>query len=69
MKKTRYTEEKIALRLTGRNRSPCRGNLQENGGFEATLYNIWRRHSACGGLSPEQFENQTLISRVSIVRG
>ncbi|WP_415837963.1 IS3 family transposase, partial [Serratia silvae] len=23
-------------------------------------YNRWRRHSACGGLSPEQFENQTL---------
>lgn len=21
-------------------------------------YNRWRRHSACGGLSPEQFENQ-----------
>ncbi|MFA3763137.1 IS3 family transposase [Yersinia sp. 2466 StPb PI] len=23
-------------------------------------YNRWRRHSACGGFSPEQFENQTL---------
>ncbi|MBC3380756.1 IS3 family transposase [Serratia fonticola] len=23
-------------------------------------YNRWRRHSACGGLSPEQFENKTL---------
>ncbi|MEY0256317.1 IS3 family transposase [Morganella morganii] len=23
-------------------------------------YNRWRRHSACGGLSPEQFENVTL---------
>ncbi|ELB3353287.1 IS3 family transposase [Salmonella enterica] len=23
-------------------------------------YNRWRRHSACGGLSPEEFENQTL---------
>lgn len=23
-------------------------------------YNRWRRHSACGGLSPEQFENQPL---------
>lgn len=23
-------------------------------------YNRWRRHSACGGLSPEQFENQNL---------
>ncbi|MDV0626377.1 IS3 family transposase [Klebsiella variicola subsp. variicola] len=23
-------------------------------------YNRWRRHSACGGISPEQFENQTL---------
>jgi hypothetical protein len=23
-------------------------------------YNRWRRHSACGGLSPEQFENQQL---------
>ena len=23
-------------------------------------YKRWRRHSACGGLSPEQFENQTL---------
>ena len=23
-------------------------------------YNHWRRHSACGGLSPEQFENQNL---------
>ncbi|MDQ6443104.1 IS3 family transposase, partial [Klebsiella quasipneumoniae] len=23
-------------------------------------YNRWRRHSTCGGLSPEQFENQTL---------
>ncbi|HHR5282146.1 MULTISPECIES: integrase core domain-containing protein, partial [Enterobacterales] len=22
--------------------------------------NRWRRHSACGGLSPEQFENQNL---------
>ncbi|ECD0388651.1 IS3 family transposase, partial [Salmonella enterica subsp. enterica serovar Oranienburg] len=23
-------------------------------------YNRWRHHSACGGLSPEQFENQNL---------
>ncbi len=23
-------------------------------------YNRWRRHSACGGLSPEQFENPNL---------
>ncbi|MFX4313054.1 IS3 family transposase [Enterobacter sp. 63] len=23
-------------------------------------YNLWRRHSACGGLSPEQFENENL---------
>uniref|UniRef100_UPI002077812C IS3 family transposase n=1 Tax=Escherichia coli TaxID=562 RepID=UPI002077812C len=23
-------------------------------------YNRWRRHSACGGLSPEQFENHNL---------
>ncbi|EHO3374427.1 IS3 family transposase, partial [Salmonella enterica subsp. enterica serovar Stanleyville] len=23
-------------------------------------YNRWRRHRACGGLSPEQFENQNL---------
>ncbi|WP_146641444.1 IS3 family transposase, partial [Salmonella enterica] len=23
-------------------------------------YNQWRRHSACGSLSPEQFENQNL---------
>lgn len=23
-------------------------------------YNRWRRHSTCGGLSPVQFENQTL---------
>lgn len=23
-------------------------------------YNRWRRHSACGGLSPEQFEKQNL---------
>jgi len=23
-------------------------------------YNRWRRHSACGGLSPEQFENDNL---------
>ncbi|WP_157919048.1 IS3 family transposase, partial [Escherichia coli] len=23
-------------------------------------YNRWRRHSWCGGLSPEQFENQNL---------
>ncbi|MRE16576.1 IS3 family transposase, partial [Escherichia coli] len=23
-------------------------------------YNRWRRHSTCGGLSPEQFENQNL---------
>ncbi|WP_420370948.1 IS3 family transposase [Klebsiella pneumoniae] len=23
-------------------------------------YNRWRRHGACGGLSPEQFENQNL---------
>ncbi|CAI1598370.1 Uncharacterised protein [Serratia marcescens] len=22
-------------------------------------YNRWRRHSACGGLGPEQFENQS----------
>ncbi|HIG8574810.1 TPA: IS3 family transposase, partial [Escherichia coli] len=22
--------------------------------------NRWRRHSACGGLSPEQFENHNL---------
>ncbi|PJI56577.1 hypothetical protein CTU84_23190 [Escherichia coli] len=24
------------------------------------MYNRWRRHSACGGLSPEQFENHNL---------
>ena len=24
------------------------------------VYNLWRRHSACGGHSPEQFENQNL---------
>ncbi|MBC0150537.1 IS3 family transposase, partial [Escherichia coli] len=23
-------------------------------------YNRWRRHSACGGLSPDQFENHNL---------
>ncbi|WP_454538942.1 IS3 family transposase, partial [Escherichia coli] len=23
-------------------------------------YNRWRRHSWCGGLGPEQFENQNL---------
>ncbi|EOZ1967671.1 IS3 family transposase, partial [Escherichia coli] len=23
-------------------------------------YNRWRRHNWCGGLSPEQFENQNL---------
>lgn len=23
-------------------------------------YNRWRRHSACGGISPEQYENQNL---------
>ncbi|EMB4324353.1 IS3 family transposase, partial [Pluralibacter gergoviae] len=23
-------------------------------------YNRWRRHSACGGLSPEQFEKKNL---------
>ncbi|WP_332121863.1 IS3 family transposase, partial [Escherichia coli] len=23
-------------------------------------YNRWRRHSWCGGLSPEQFENKIL---------
>ncbi|ENW8946037.1 IS3 family transposase, partial [Shigella sonnei] len=23
-------------------------------------YNRWRRHRWCGGLSPEQFENQNL---------
>ncbi|HCR5581578.1 TPA: IS3 family transposase, partial [Shigella flexneri] len=23
-------------------------------------YNRWRRHSWCGGLSPEQFENKSL---------
>ncbi|EER2699502.1 IS3 family transposase, partial [Enterobacter hormaechei] len=23
-------------------------------------YNRWRRHSLCGGLSPEQFENKNL---------
>ncbi|HBN2077157.1 TPA: IS3 family transposase, partial [Escherichia coli] len=23
-------------------------------------YNRWRRHSACAGLSPEQFENHNL---------
>ncbi|MDF7582386.1 IS3 family transposase, partial [Escherichia coli] len=23
-------------------------------------YNQWRRHSWCGGLSPEQFENKNL---------
>ncbi|EIX2401242.1 IS3 family transposase, partial [Shigella flexneri] len=23
-------------------------------------YNCWRRHRWCGGLSPEQFENQNL---------
>ncbi|SUF62807.1 Mobile element protein [Salmonella enterica] len=23
-------------------------------------YNWWRRHCACGGLSPEHFENQNL---------
>nr|WP_123056978.1 IS3 family transposase [Escherichia sp. MOD1-EC7003] len=26
----------------------------------ADNYNRWRRHSTCGGLSPEQFENQNL---------
>ncbi|WP_139769455.1 IS3 family transposase, partial [Salmonella enterica] len=26
-------------------------------------YNWWRRHSACGGLSPEQFESQNLAPR------
>ncbi|WP_391570858.1 IS3 family transposase [Serratia ficaria] len=24
-------------------------------------YNRWRRHSACGSLSPEQFENHTFV--------
>ncbi|WP_332125645.1 IS3 family transposase, partial [Escherichia coli] len=24
------------------------------------IYNRWRRHSWCGGLSPEQFENKNL---------
>ena len=23
-------------------------------------YNRWRRYSACGGLTPEQFENENL---------
>ncbi|EFF3336954.1 IS3 family transposase, partial [Escherichia coli] len=32
-------------------------------------YNRWRRHSWCGGLSPEQFENQTSLRPVSILRG
>ncbi len=32
-------------------------------------YNRWRRHSACGGINPEQFENQTLAySCVHIMR-
>lgn len=32
-------------------------------------YNRWRRHSACGGISPEQFENQNLAyERVHITR-
>lgn len=32
-------------------------------------YNRWRRHSACGGLSPEHFENQNLAQgRVHITR-
>ncbi|EEQ1840760.1 IS3 family transposase, partial [Escherichia coli] len=26
-------------------------------------YNRWRRHSWCGGLSPEQFENKNTLSR------
>ncbi len=32
-------------------------------------YNRWRRHSACGGLSPEQFEIRTLLRAVSTLRG
>ena len=32
-------------------------------------YNRWRRHSACGALNPEQFENQNLAyERVHITR-
>jgi putative transposase len=32
-------------------------------------YNRWRRHSACGGLSPEQFENRISLSTVSHYAG
>lgn len=32
-------------------------------------YNRWPRHSACDGLSPEQFENQNLTWAVSTLRG
>ncbi len=28
-------------------------------------YNRWRRHSACGGLSPEQFENRTSLGVIA----
>ncbi|RZX60317.1 hypothetical protein EXX54_01505, partial [Escherichia coli] len=32
-------------------------------------YNRWRRHSWCGGLSPEQFKTRTSLRPVSILRG
>lgn len=32
-------------------------------------YNLWRRHSACDGPSPEQFENQTSLRAVPTLRG
>lgn len=32
-------------------------------------YNRWRRHSACDGPSPEQFENQNLVRAVPTLRG
>ena len=32
-------------------------------------YNRWRRHSACGGLSPNNLKIRISLRRVSILRG
>ncbi|EPA8712663.1 IS3 family transposase [Escherichia coli] len=37
-----------------------RNNADDSVNYIECDYNRWRRHNACGGLSPEQFENQNL---------
>ncbi|RIJ73039.1 hypothetical protein D1505_18705 [Escherichia coli] len=37
-----------------------RGDSHDKNNYIECDYNRWRRHSWCGGLSPEQFENKNL---------